>query len=162
MRMKTYCFSKGVSILEVVIGASILLILTTAIGGAWASFIVLTRISTEKTQAALIIEETADGIRFLRDKGWTVNIAPITLDTPHYLKWQNGKYEISADSTPVQGNFTRTVTFKSVMRNGQDDISSSGTIDTKTKKVIIGVHSNQTPQEVSVQSEMLIHDIYAN
>lgn len=160
--MKAYCFSKGMSVLEVVIGASIILILATAMGGAWASFIVLTRISTEKTQAALIIEETADGIRFLRDKGWASNISTVTLDTPHYLKWQNGKYEISADATPVRGNFTRTVTFKSVMRNGQDDISSSGTIDIKTKKVIIDVHSNQTPPEVSVQAEMLIHDIYAN
>ncbi len=150
------------SVLEIVIGAAIILILTTAIGGAWRSFIVLTRISNEKTQAALIVEETADGIRYLRDKSWALNITPIALDTPQYLKWQNNKYEISNDSTPVQNNFTRTVTFKSVLRNSQDDIASSGTIDTKTKKVIIDVHSNQTPPEVSVQAEMLIHDIYAN
>lgn len=160
--MKAYSFSKGMSILEVVISATIILILTTAMGGALRTFIVVTRISNEKTQAALIIEETADGIRYLRDNSWATNIAPITLNTPHYLKWQNNKYEISTDSTPVQGIFTRTVTFSNIIRNAQDDIASSGVVDTKTKKVTIDVHSNQNPPEVSIQTEMLIHNIYAN
>lgn len=160
--MKGSSFSKGMSILEVIIGASIILILTTAIAGAWQSYIVITRISNERTQAALLIEETSEALQFLRDSGWATNIAPLALNTTYYLNWNGSTYIPTTSASLTQNVYTRTITFSSVIRDGSDNISGSGVIDTNTRKVTISVSTNQTPPEVSVQTEMLIHDVYDN
>jgi type II secretory pathway pseudopilin PulG len=160
MKLSFHKDIRGMSILEVVIGAAIIMILTTAIGGAWQTYISLTKVSGEKNQASLQIEEASDALRFMRDSSWATNLATLTLNQPYYLVWNNG-YSLTSTATTTN-NLTRTIVFSSVSRNGQDDISSSGTIDPKTKKVTISVYNNRSPQELLIQSEMLIHDVYSN
>ena len=162
MRMNATSFFKGMSVLEIIIGAAIILTLTTAVGGTWQSFIVITRISNEKTQAGIIVEETADAIQFMRDMGWALNISTKTVGTPYYLTWATSTYTLSTTPNVTQGSYIRSVTFSNVSRDASDNISNSGTNDTKTRKVSISVATNQTTPEVSVQTEMLIHDVYNN
>ncbi|MDO8430364.1 MAG: hypothetical protein Q7S72_00015 [Candidatus Taylorbacteria bacterium] len=155
--------SQGISILEVVIAAAIILILTTAIAGAWRSYIVITRISNERTQAALLLEEASDALQFIRDKGWGSNFSTIMLDVPYYLKWNSGTYILDTTAPAlIQNIYTRKIVFSDVTRDGQDNISNSGIVDYDTKKVLISIYTNQTPPEVSIQAEMLIHDVYNN
>jgi hypothetical protein len=160
--MNVTSFLKGMSVLEVIIGASIMLVLTTAIGGAWQSYIVITRISNEKTQAGIIVEETADAIQFIRDMGWATNLSSKVVGTPYYLTWATTTYTLSTIPNVTQNLYVRSVTFSNVARDVNDNIVSSGTNDIKTKKVSISVATNQTTPEVSVQTEMLIHDVYNN
>lgn len=155
-------FYKGISILEVVVAAAILLILTTSIAGAWQSYIKLTRISNERTQAALLLEEAADGLRFLRDNGWAANINSQSTNTAFGISWNGTSYQFDTTPQLINNLYNRTVTFSRVSRDVQDNISSSGTDDAKTRKVSILVSTNQTPPEVSIQTEMLLHDVHKN
>jgi len=160
MKLPFNKYIRGMSILEVVIGAAIIMILTTAVGGAWQSYMALTRVSNERNQASLLMEEASDVLRFLRDTSWTTNISTLTTNTPYYIVKNNG-YSLTSTATTT-ANLTRTVVFSSVSRNIQDDISSSGTIDPKTRKITISIYNNKSPQELLIQSEMLLHDIYSN
>lgn len=153
---------RGMSVLEVIIGASIILILTTAIGASWQSYIKISRVSNERNQAALILEEGAEIIQYLRDKSWSTNIAPLTNNTSYYLKWDGSNFVTTTTYTKINNAFIRIIVFSSVLRNAQDDISGSGNIDTNTRKVTVHVSSLESPPVISYQTEMLIHNIYDN
>ena len=160
--MKVLHDSKGFSVLEVLIATSIILILTTAIAQAWRSHIILTHVNTQRTQIALILEETSDTVEYLRDKSWDTYIAPLTLNTPYYLTWTGSTYEATT-TRPVSQAYTRTITFSSITRDGNDSITtSSGTLDTRSRKVTLSVSLTGSQGVVSEQAEMLIHDTYDN
>jgi type II secretory pathway pseudopilin PulG len=160
--MRIQNISKGISILEVVVSSSIILILVTAIAGAWRTYIVISRISSEKTQAALLIEEASDELIFLRDKGWGSNLSGVPDNVTHYIQWSTTTPTLSTTPSIIGNAFIRTLHFSKVYRDGQQNISNTGTDDLRTKKVLITVSTSQTPPEVSAQAEMLIHDIYGN
>jgi type II secretory pathway pseudopilin PulG len=150
------------SILEVVIAASIILILTTAIGRTWQSYIVLSRTNNERTQVALLLEETSEILGFLRDVSWTTHIAPLTLNTPYYINWNGSSYSITSTPNLVQSAYTRTFSFSSVLRDGNDNIASVGITDADTRKVTITISASSTSGIVSSQAEILLHDTYSN
>jgi Tfp pilus assembly protein PilE len=155
--------SKGISVLEIVIGTAIILILTTAIAGAWRSYIKMTRLANEKNQAAILTEEASEILQFLRDDSWTAKILPLSLNTTYYLVWNGTAYVSTTTASVIQSIYKRTVTFSSVARNAQDTITTSGgTTDVNTRKVTILVTTSETPPEVRVQTEMLIHNVYGN
>ena len=160
--MNLQSYSKGLSVVEVVVGATIILILTVAIASAWKANLKVSRISNEKIQAALLLEEAYEAISYLRDGSWTSNILPLSLNTPYYLNWNGTTYIATTSTSTIQNMYIRTVTFSSVIRDGQDNISNSGIVDTKTRKVTISVSTNQNQPEVSVQAEMLIHNVFNN
>ncbi|MES3031413.1 MAG: hypothetical protein V4697_03315 [Patescibacteria group bacterium] len=157
-------FSKGMSVLEVVIAASIILILTTAITQAWQSHLRLSRLNNERTQVALILEEGSEILRFLRDTSWSTQIAPLNLNTTYYFSWDGSTYSATTSPQTLQSKYTRTITFSSVARDGNDNITSSGGItDQDTRKATITVTATSTTGSiVSTQAEMLIHDTFNN
>jgi Tfp pilus assembly protein PilE len=161
--MKSRVTTKGFSVLEIVVAASIILVITVAFAGAWRTYIILTRITHEKMEAAALTEETAEILQFLRDTSWSTNIATLSLNTPYYLSWNGSTYIPTDTPSLIQNTFIRTITLSPVYRNGSDDIvSNGGTLDTKTKKVTVAIATNQSPPEVSVTTESLLHDIYNN
>jgi hypothetical protein len=149
------------SVLEVIVAASIILILTAAIAQTWRSYLLLTRTNTERIQIALLLEEGSEIVGFLRDTSWTTYIAPLSLNTPYYLAWTGSAYQATTTSSVINSRFTRTATLSSVIRDANDNIAASGVADTKTKKVTLRVTSVADPSISGVQ-EILIHDIYTN
>ncbi len=113
--------SKGMTLVEVVIAASIILGAVLALLAVHSLYIKTALANADRIKSVLLAEEGLEDIRFLRDSSWSVNIA-----------------NLSATSTVID-NFIRTITLSPVYRDANSDIASSGTSDSNTKLVTSSV-----------------------
>jgi type II secretory pathway pseudopilin PulG len=157
MRQKAQ--SRGFSIIEIIVVTAIIISLVTVIAVSLRVFFTLAKTSTHTTQAAILLEETAEALLLLRDTDWDTHIAAAEFDTAYWLAWNSGggAYEL-LDEEP-SGTYERQVVFEEVERDGADVITESGTVDPNTRKLTISIYKAQD-DELLAESEMLIHNSY--
>ena len=135
-------FSKGFTILEVIIGASIMILITTGILSSYVLYLQASGSNTQSIQAAFLLEEGVEGIKSIRDAGWTANIVPLTTGTPYYLSWNSGLSSWQTTVTPntVDG-FTRKIILYPAYRDSNSNLVSSTTVgavaDTGTRQLVV-------------------------
>jgi hypothetical protein len=112
----------------------------------------------------MITEETSEVLRAFRDQSWTTYIAPLTLGTTYQLDWNGTGYTITTNQKLIQSKFVRTFVISLVNRDASDNVvaAPSGTPDTNTKKVTISVFLVGATSTPTMQTEMLLHNVYAN
>ena len=124
---------KGFTMLEILIGASII---TASFLGVLTVFDRLTRASrqmVELTQASFLLEEGLEAVRIWRDTGWA-NLGNWPAGTEYYLIWSGSKWATSTVNVFLDGKFERKMTATNVQRNTSKDIvPSGGTDDPNTK-----------------------------
>ncbi|MCI5108291.1 MAG: prepilin-type N-terminal cleavage/methylation domain-containing protein [Candidatus Pacebacteria bacterium] len=125
--------NRGISLIELLIGASILTIVMVALVVVFQSFLVNSFTSVEKVQGALLAEEGIEAVKSIRDNDWG-NLS----DGTHYLTFSS---DWSFTETPETiGIFSRTVLIEGAYRDVADDLASSGTSDPDTKKITVTVN----------------------
>ena len=154
----------GLSVVEIVIAAAIIITVVTAAGGAWQLYLRLSNTSIRQSQAAILTEEAAEALRVLRDENWTRNIATLTNGTLYQLSWNGGRYSLDTSQVLLQNQYVRTIALSAVNRDATtfDIVSSGGTTDTNTKKVTISVFTEGATSSPIMQSEMLLHNVQNN
>ena len=132
--------TRGVSLIEVVVGASLI---TATLIGLVLLVQLYSRVSRDNTslvQGSLIGEEGMEGMRSIRDTDWD-NIQTMSSSTPYYLSFNNNAF--IATSTPnsfINGRFERLITVDDVYRDLDGVIVLSGGIfDPDTKKITVTV-----------------------
>ena len=90
-------------------------------------------------QATYLLEEGIETASILRDYGWTSNISGLNGSTKYYFNWDGTRWTTSATASKIDSFYTRYATFENVSRDSNDNIASSGTLDTGTKKVTVVV-----------------------
>lgn len=129
---------KGMSLLEVVIGVSVL---TLVIVGVVASYQFLIRYSgttSNLVKAQFLLEESLEVSRILRDTDWTT-FANKTTGIPYYLALSGSVWEATTTPVVIDGLFYRTIQFAPVYRDGQDDVAPSGTLENDARFVTASV-----------------------
>lgn len=114
--------------------------------------------ASDRTKAALLLEEGAEAMLLLRDLGWEDNIAALEEETPYSLYWDGASY-VTAEGEVATNGLVRSVTLFPVYRNGSDAYALSGTLDPDTKRVLIEV-KREADDEVLTSAEMLVHNSY--
>lgn len=163
--MYSHNWKKGFSVVEIIVASAIIATVVTAIGGGWQIYLKTTRDAMNYTMAANMTEEGGEAVQLLRDLGWTTNIASLSLDTSYDLYWDTTNSTYKATTTPqlLQGLYRRTITFGAVERDAWDNIvTSGGTTDANTRKVTIDVYLGSATSTPLSESQMLIHNTYAN
>lgn len=153
---------KGFGVVEVVIGATILSIVFLVLFGFFVNAMKMARHTTEITQVGFLLDEGIEVTKFLRDESWTTNIAAKATGTPYALNFSAMKWEITTGSDTIDSKFHRTVTFDDVYRDFNDDISTSGTLATGTKKVTVDIEWWRGDGTSSQSISTYITDIFAN
>jgi Tfp pilus assembly protein PilV len=133
---------KGFGLIEIIVTTAVVGTTVILLMGVIQDSVLVARLSLERAKAAFLLEEGAESVRVIRDNSWT-GISSLTVNTPYYLLWNGTIWTTS--STPNQIDmFTRTITISDVYRDGNNDISSSGTLDVGTKLVTINVSWNSS------------------
>ena len=152
--------------IEIVIAASIVSIAVFSLSSV---FLVSSRLETqssEKTRANFLAEEGIEAMRFLRDKGWSGNLAPLAVGTNYYLTFSTSTSRWSVGvSNPgiIDNTYTRITTVENVYRNGSDDIvASGGTLDPNSKKINIVVLWANHGVNLNVALSAYLFNIYKN
>lgn len=134
---------RGMSLVEMVIVASVIGTTMLFMFGAIQNIIKLSARSIERVEAASLLEEGAEVVRFLRDTAWT-NISNLSNGTTYYPTWSGTTWSLSTTANKVDNRYTRTVVFSPVYRDANNKIATSGTLDAGVKKVTVTV-TWQTP-----------------
>ena len=156
---------KGFSVVEIIVASAIILLLVTAATGAWHLYFNLSNTSTQITQAALLTDEAAEALNFYRDKGWTSYISPLLLNTPYYIYWNGSAYATSTSPVLVNSNYYVQFQLSAINRDGSSDITTSGgTLDSRSKNVLITVFGSATTTSSAIlaQTSIILHDVFHN
>lgn len=125
----------GFTLVEIVIGASIILIFVSALSVSLSFFVSVLPERTNYMKASMLAAEGIEAVKQMRNTSWDTSIAASDLDSPYYLLWAGNMWQLSETQNTVDGTFVRTITFEEVYRDGNDDIAASGTLDAGARKV---------------------------
>lgn len=130
----------GLGLVEIVVVAGIISIVFVGL----LQLLVLTLRPVEENvrqaEAAYFAEEAIEAVKVLRNEGWTTYIDPLANNTSYYPVITSDRWTLTTtDPGPINGTYTRTVTFEAVYRDVNDDITTTGTLDSQTRKVVAAV-----------------------
>lgn len=148
-------YTRGITLVEVLIGvaiASLILIFST---NAIALFINAGRTAAEKTKAVYLAEEGLELMRFVRDQSWN-NISTLSTSGTHYLRVTTTTVTTTVTPESIDG-YRRSFTIQNVYRNTvSDDIVASTTsgavADTQSKYIRMTVQWGTPTTTVSLTS----------
>jgi len=158
--------SFGFALVEIVIGSAIIVTAILSLISVYNTYLLHALSNSKNIQAGLLLEEGVEAVKFLRDKGWTTYIQPLSSNTTYYLSWNSGLSMWTSSSTPVpyiDNKFLRTFVLEDVKRNGSDQIASSGTTDPGTKKLTVTVAYTTTGSATSTKTmSTYITNLFSN
>ncbi|HJN62669.1 MAG TPA: hypothetical protein QGH03_00310 [Candidatus Paceibacterota bacterium] len=130
---------RGISLIEVIIGTSIILIAFIGLVATYNLFLEMALKNTQKIQSAYLLEEGLEAIRSVRDDSWDNNIATLATDISYGLSFDGSDWGINLNPSMIDNEFYREFSVENVYRDINDDIASSGTLDSRTKFFIVSV-----------------------
>lgn len=143
--------SRGIGVVEIVVVVGIVSIIVLSI---FQLVVVATRpiaFGSRQAEATYLAEEGIEAVRLLRNESWTTKIATLTDSATYYPVLVSNAWTLaSTNPGPINGTYTRTIVVSTAVRDGSDDISSTGTPDPKTKKVTATVSWVEHGQNQSV------------
>ncbi len=161
--MRASSQSQGFSVIEIVIASAIIVTVVSAAAAAWQAYLKISNTAARNTEASLFSVEAAEALHIMRDQSWSSKIVPLALNTAYQLYWNGAQYQATTSQILLQSQFVRTMTLSSIMRDGNSNIvSSGGTVDSNARKINISVFLVGATSSPIMQTEMLLHNIYAN
>lgn len=141
-RMNYQQHERGVSAVEIVIGASILALLTVAAALTLALFVRSATDAKEKTIALYLAESGMEYIRQIRSEDWSI-ISGLTPGDTYYFAVSTTTLAVSATPEVFDNYYSRSFYLTDLYRDANDDITSSttpgATIDTGAYYVTVVV-----------------------
>lgn len=140
----------GFSLVEVVIGTSLILLSLTGLVAASSFYLKAGGKSTGNLKAAFLLQEGVEAVTLMRDDAWS-NLSSLAAKTPYHLSWNGAKWVATTTAILADNAFIRTFQLDAVYRRDSDkDIVASSsqdakTLDENTKELIVRVMSSSTP-----------------
>jgi len=144
---------KGVSVIEILIVVTIIVIALTALLGVVTFSLRISTLMKETTRANNLAQETIEAVRNFRDGTiWnTGGLGTLTPGVAYYPKKSTDippKWQLIQGEEQIDG-FLRKVVFLNVQRDANDNIvESGGTNDPNTKKAAITVSWKEKKVEI--------------
>lgn len=150
--------TQGMSLVEVVVGISILSTIMVSVGIGVTSFVdARGRLLTE-AKATYLAEEGYETLRAIRDEDWA-DIAAVPVGTTRYLDVTATTIGITTTPEVIDTSYTRSFQVQELRRDSNDDIvTTGGTIDSDSVLVeILVTGPNGTVSLESILSN--VHNI---
>ncbi len=151
--MQRSFYTKGVSLIEVLISISIVSILLVAIGQSINTYAGARATLLNNTKATYLAEEGVEIIRAVRDNSWnTINALPA--NTLRYLSVSTTTFSVVTTPEVIDSSFRRAFIVRPVYRNSADDIvastTSGATVDGGSRQIdmYVGGPSGTTTMQV--------------
>lgn len=152
----------GIALIEIVIGAAIILTGILSISSAYSTYLQYALANQKNVEASYILGEGLEVITFMRDSGWTANISKLSTTTVYYVRWTGTAWATTTTPQYVDGIFLRSIGISDVFRDGSDDIAASGTYDSGTRKITATVSYFQGHATTTRSMATYITNIYGN
>lgn len=130
---------KGFGLIEILIATAIIAVAFIGIIGFFIFSQNATLRGVRNAEATSLAEEAMEAVRKLRDESWTNNIVTKTNGTTYYPVISANKWDLQTTNPDPSSFYTTTVVFSAVTRDANSNISSSGTNDSDSRKVVVTV-----------------------
>lgn len=146
LKAKSYKLKAGFSLIEVVVGISLITLSLVGLTGAYSFYIKAGLQNTATLQSSFLLQEGVEAVTLLRDDAWS-NISELTPGIFYYLAWGGSTWEATTTPIVIDSQFTRTFKLDDVYRRTSDmDIVDEGSgdpkaLDSNTKKLTVRITS---------------------
>lgn len=157
--------NKGFTLVEVVIGVSIISMMLVGVSQAYFLYLRNTYLLTERIQGAFLAEEGIEALKAIRDFSWSQSFATYSTTTDYYLFWNLAGTLWQATTVPqvIDGTFYRTFRMSWVSRGADDDIiSSGGTNDPNTRLLKVTVSWPSQKGTTTAELSTYITNLFSN
>lgn len=154
--------NEGSFLVEILISSAIISVGIVVIISSYVVYIQYAFANERNVEANYILEEGIEAVTFLRDSGWTNNISKLSTTTTYYLTFGGSSVSTTTEHQYIDGIFLRSFTITDVLRDTNDDISTSGTYDPSTKKITSTVEYWQGHATTTKSLSTYISNIYNN
>lgn len=141
--MRRLITQAGVTLVEVIIGITIISVSLVAIGYSINAYVDARAALLTDVKAAYLAEEGYELVRSLRDDDWNT-IDALALDTLHFLAVSSTSAAVTAAPEVIDALYTRSFELRALYRDGNDDIVDSGapgaSIDDEGRMLDVHVH----------------------
>jgi Tfp pilus assembly protein PilV len=134
---------KGMSVIEIILASGLFVIVATSIVTLLAQSYGSNRLSNEQTIANQYAAEGLEAVRNIRDQSYAL----LTVSSGTGVAVSSGTWALSGTSTAFD-KYTRIISISTVNRDGSGNVSSTGTLDPNTKKVVSTVTWSASPSRV--------------
>ena len=153
---------KGIGLVEMVVGLSVFIFIVLSFIVSFNYFIKNSILGTKTVQAYFLAEEGMEAIKSMRNDGWTTNINSLISGQEYYFYFNGSRWESTTAQSTIDNLFTRKFTLENVYRNISGDISSSGVLDSGSKKVNVSVSYAVNEAVITKNLSMIITNIFGN
>ncbi len=131
-------YQKGFGIIEVLIGASIIVAVLSSLIAVNNIFISSSTTNIDKLQATFLAEEGIEAVKSIRDYSWTSRIATLSNNTDYYLSFSGSQWVATTTPQYIDAKL-RSFTLSPAYRDGSDRLATTGTLDNEAKKLTMTV-----------------------
>lgn len=139
---RSFVPQSGITLIEVLVAVSIVSAILVVVGFSVTSFVEARSRLLVNTEALYLAEEGYEIVRALRNDDWAT-IDGYTVDTTYYLDVATTTIAIGGTPEVIDGTYYRSIIFREVYRDGNDDITASttpgATVDPDMREVEIAV-----------------------
>lgn len=154
---------RGLSLIEVVVGAGIIGTSLVTVIFIYGSLTRMSYDNTARIQAAMLAEEGIEAVKTMRDFGWNSKISPLTNGSTYRLAYTNGAWSATTSTALIDNKFERTFVLAAVSRDINSNIvTSGGTNDTGTRKVTVSVAWSNGSATTTKTLESYIFNTFSN
>lgn len=155
--------SRGMSILEILIGCTIITIGILALINTYGVYVNYSLSHDQKVEATFLLEEGIEAVSLLRDQDWGDYITPLSTSATTSIAWNGSAWRATTTPERVDGIYLREIRMDQVKRtNGVIDTSGSGTVDTDSKLVTVYVSYRQGNATTTISMSKYLVNIYNN
>jgi len=153
---------KGSSLIEMIVGLSLLVFLVLSFVISFNYFIRTSFLGTKTTQSYFLAEEGIEALKSMRNNSWNIFINPLLPGQNYYLYFNGSNWESTTSPSTVDVIFTRKFTVENIYRDVNGDISISGTLDSGTKKINVSVSYMVKDTVLTKNLSTIITNIFEN
>lgn len=153
-------FKKGFGIIEIVIVTTIISVAFLTMVSTASTSLRVSEKNTLRLKANFLLEEGIEAVRIMRDNDWQANIASLATGADYFLEFNGTTWLAIANSILIDGTFERKFIINDVYRDANDDISSSGVLDSNTKKITVYVSWSEDGNIVTKSISFYISNIF--
>lgn len=132
--------NEGLTLVEVMIATSIILVFLLALFGTHNMYLKTAFSGAKAVKAAYLAEEGIEVARFLRDSSWETNIVAFSTAIDYSLVFESGLWRATTTDIFIDDIFERKIVLSEVYRDSSAKIvSSGGTLDPNTRMVTVAI-----------------------
>lgn len=159
--------NRGIGLAEIIIASSIISITLLVLVSVYSSVAKYSISNVRSLKATQLVEESIEVLKYLRDSGYTNNIASLSNGTTYHLFWDenvaSGSWTATTSNILLENKYQINFVLSSVARDASFNVvTSGGTLDSGSRKATISVSWREGSATSTKTAETYLFNIFNN